>query len=327
MRRALFALAILVLAWAAVVVPMPLATIAPVEARPVAAVIEVEDGVGDQLSEDLLFTAVRVEQPTVLGAVEVLLDEQRDLTPIQRVVPPGVEPEPFAELQERLFRESVRAAAAVGLRAAGRDVTVTGAGARVVSTVPGTPAADVLAQEDVITAVDGEDVELASELAAVVSGREAGDELELTFRREGESRTETIELATLSELGTPGIGVLVATVDLRIDLPVEVSPTAAARVGGSSAGLMIALTMYDAASEEPLVEGRRVAGTGTMDLSGRIGPVSGVEEKVRGAVLAGAEVFLVPSVHEQEARRAAPDDLEVLVVDTLEEAIAALSER
>ena len=324
MRRFAFATALVVLVWAAVVVPMPLATLAPVEARPVAQVVEVRDGL-DELPDGLLFTAVQVRQTTTVGAVEVLLDDQRELTPIQRVVPPGIEPEPYAELQERLFEESIRAAAAVGLRAAGRDVTVSGEGARVVATVPGAPAEDVLRQEDVITAVDGEDVELASELSALLSGREAGDEVELTVRRDGEERTETIELDVLSRLGTPGIGVLVSTVELAIDLPVEVAPTPEARIGGASAGLMIALAMYDAATPSPLVGDRRVAGTGTMDLSGRVGAVSGVDEKVRGAVLAGAEVFLVPPVHEDEARRAAPDDLRVVVVDTLDEAVDALS--
>ena len=324
MRKALFAAALAVLAWAALVVPMPLATLAPVEARPVADVVEVTDGLGE-LPDGLLFTAVVVRQPSAVDAVGVLLDDQRDLILIQQVVPPGVDPERFGRLQERLFEESVRSAAAVGLQAAGRDVTVDGGGARVVSTVPGSPAATALQEEDVITGVDGEDVELASELAAVLSDREAGDEVQLTVRRDGEERTEAIELTQLSQLGTPGIGVLVATVDLQIDLPAEVAPTPAARVGGSSAGLMIALTMFDAATEESLVGDRRVAGTGTMDLSGRIGRVGSVDEKVRGAVLAGAEVFLVPGVHAEEARRAAPDDLEVIVVDTLDEAISALS--
>lgn len=324
MRRLLLALALVVVAWAAVVVPLPLATLTPVEARPVAEVVEVRDGIGP-LSDDLLFTAVQVRQPTTVGTVQVLLDEHRDVTPIQRVVPPGIEPEPLAELQDRLFHESIRTAAAMGLRAAGREVTVAGDGARVVATVPGAPAAETLQQEDVITAVDGEQVHLASELAAILSELEPGDEVELTVTRDGQERTETIELTQLSQLGTPGIGVLAATVDLRIDLPVEVSPTPAARVGGSSAGLMIALTMYDAATDDPVVGDRRVAGTGTMDLSGHIGRVDAVDEKVRGAVLAGADVFLVPSIHEQEARRAAPDDLEVVVVDTLDEAIAALS--
>lgn len=325
MRKLVFAAALAVLAWAAVVVPMPLATLTPVEARPVAEVVETQDGFAP-LPDQLLFTAVQVRQPTTVGAVQVLFDEQRDLTPIQRVVPPGVDPEPFAELQDRLFRESIRAAAAVGLRAAGLEVSVAGAGARVVATVPGTPADGVLQQEDVITAVDGEQVELASELAALVSGGAAGDEVELTLRRDGQERTETIELTPLSELGTVGIGVLVATVDLQIDLPVEVAPTAAARVGGNSAGLMIALTMYDAATDEPLAGDRVVAGTGTMDLTGRIGAVSAVQEKVRGAVLGGAEVFLVPSVHAEEARRAADGDIEVVVVDTLEEALQALAD-
>lgn len=329
MRRLLLALAVGILVWAVLVVPLPLAVLAPVAARPVAQVVEVDGSVdgsdGSALPEDLLFTAVAIQQPSAAGAVEVLLDERRDLTLLGAVVPPGIDRDRFERRQQRLFEESVRAAAAVGLRAAGRDVQVSGDGARVVATVPATPADRQLEQEDVIVEVDGEEVTLASELAALLSGREVGDEVELTVRRDGEQVSETLRLTALSQTGQAGLGVLVATVDLEIDLPVDVMPTPEARIGGPSAGLMIALTLYDLASDGDLGGGRAIAGTGTMDLSGRVGTVSGVDEKVRGAAQAGAEVFLVPPSGEQAARDAAPDGLEVIVVESLQDAIDALS--
>lgn len=321
MRKLLFAAAVAILAWAAVVVPVPLLTLEPVPAMPVASIVELGEG---SPSDDVLFTAVQVGQTTTAGSVAVLFDEHRDLTFAPAVIPSGVDPEEFAELQERIFDESVRAAAAVGQRAAGHDVVISGDGARVVRVMPGTPADRVLEQGDVLTAVDGQETALASEVVSHLADADAGEEVELTIQRGDEQLTETIAVAELSATGQPGLGVLLTTLNLKIDMPVEVRPDEDARVGGPSAGLMIAVTVYDALSDGALGD-RVVAGTGTIDTSGNVGRVSGVPEKVRGAVLAEADVFLVPAAQAEEARSAAPDGVEVIPVETLEDAIGALT--
>lgn len=322
MRKLLFAAAIAILLWAAVVVPVPLLILEPVPAMAVADIVEVAEATP---SDDLLFTAVRVGQTTTAGSVAAVVDQHRDLTFAPAVIPSGVDPDEFTELQERLFEESVRAAAAVGQRAAGRDVVIDGSGARVVRILPGTPAERVLEQGDVITAVDGSPVLLASEVVSALSDARAGEEVELTIDRGDEERTETLVLAELSATGEPGLGVLLRTLDLRIEMPVDVSAAPGAAVGGPSAGLMIALTVHDALSDQDLSGGRVLAGTGTIDTSGNVGSVSGVPEKVRGAVLADADVFLVPEDQADQARSAAPEGLEVVPVASLEEAIDALS--
>lgn len=321
MRKLLFAAALAILAWAAVVVPVPLLTLEPVPAMPVADIIDMDEATPP---DDVLFTAVQVRQTTTAGSIVALLDEERDVTFAPVVIPSGVEPEEFTELQQRLFEESVRAAAAVGQQAAGRDVTIDGDGARIVRIVPGTPAERVLEQGDVITAVDDRDIVLASDVVSALGDAPAGTEVELTVRRGDEEVTETLVLAELSATGQPGIGVLLQTLDLRIEMPVEVTPASETRVGGQSAGLMIALAVHDALAEEAVVGDRVVAGTGSIDTSGNVGRVSGVAEKVRGAVQADADVFLVPEEQVDEARAAAPEGLQVVAVGTLDEAIEAL---
>lgn len=323
MRKLVYGLSVGILAWAAVVVPLPVLALGPVPARPVGEIVALREP-STRIPSDLLFTAVSVEPVSTVSTVAVLLDQHRDLTFAPTVVPPGVDPDEFAELQRRLLEESVRTAAAVGLRAAGLDVTISGSGARVVQTVPGTPAADQLQQGDVIVSVDGEPVELASQVASIISQREPGDEVEVSIQRGDETLSRTIEVRELSATGGPGIGVLARTVDLEIQTPVEVTAKAEGQVGGSSAGLMIALTVYDAETEGDLTGGRTVAGTGSIDLSGNVGRISGVAEKVRGAELSGADIFLVPEQQAEEARASAPDGMEVVAVATLQEAIDAL---
>lgn len=325
MRRVLFAAAIAVVAWAALVVPMPFAAVVPVPAMPVADIIDVDPQADGEVPQSLLFTAVRLEQPTAVSSVMVLLDDARDLTFIQTVVPPGIDEEQFGQMQERLFTESIRAAAAVGLRAAGQEVDVSGDGARVVATVPGTPADEVLQRDDVIVAVDGEPTPLASELASRVSAREPGEEVELTIERNDDELTETVMLTPLAETGQTGLGVLASTVNLQIDVPMQVEAAEGARVGGPSAGLMIALAVYDVATEDDVTGGRTVAGSGAIDLSGNVRPVSAISEKVAGAVESGADVFLVPEPLAEEAQGAAPPGLEVVPVATFEDALDALA--
>ncbi|MFO7962005.1 MAG: PDZ domain-containing protein [Nitriliruptoraceae bacterium] len=327
MRRALFGVAILLLAWAALVVPLPLAVTSPVPALAVQEVIEFDDGLPGELPEDLHVTVVRLEPATVAGAARSLTVDERELTLLPALLPPDVDQERFEGFQRELFRESVRAAVAVGLDAAGLEVTIDGGGARVVATVPGTPGAEAFEEDDVITSVEGRDVELASELVTLLGDRRAGEQLSVTVLREGEELTRTVELVPLEgEVGRIGLGVLVTTVDLSIDAPARAQVVADRRIGGPSAGLMLALGAYDAATDQALGGGRVIAGTGTIDLAGNVGPVDGVAAKVRGALLVDAEVFLVPDTHVEVARDAAPAELEVIGVATLREAIDALND-
>ncbi len=327
MRRALFAGAILLLAWAALVVPLPLAVTSPVPAPAVQEIIEFDDGLPGELPEELHVTVVRLDPATVAGAARSLTAEERELTLLPALLPPDVDQERFDELQREMFRESVRAAVAVGFDAAGLDVTIDGGGARIVATVPGTPGAEVFEEDDVITSVEGRDIELASELVTLLGDREAGEQLSVTILRDEEELTRTVELVPLEgEVGRIGLGVLVTTLDLRIDTPARAEVIADRRIGGPSAGLMLALAAYDAATDEVLGGDRVIAGTGTIDLSGNVGPVSGVAAKVRGALLVDAEVFLVPASHVEVARDVAPPELEVIGVASVGEAIDALAE-
>ena len=58
---------------------------------------------------------------------------------------------------------------------------------------------------------------------------------------------------------------------------------------------MFSLGLYDTLTPEDLTGGRTIAGTGTIDPEGRVGPIGGIADKVIGAERAGATVFLVPA--------------------------------
>jgi PDZ domain-containing protein len=322
MRKALFAAAVALILAALVLVPMPFVALTPGGALPVAERIQV--GADDQeLNGELLLTTVRIGEPSALGLLDVWLDDAQEIVERQQFVPPDVDRRQFRRQQIRIFEESATVAAAVAQRAAGLDVTVTGDGALVVGILPGSPAEDELEPGDVIVEVSGQPVELANDVGLAIATREAGDVIELVVERDNEELAIDVELEDIGELGQAGIGVALQTLNQQIDVPIDVELVAGG-IGGPSAGLMLALTIYDLIVDEDVTEGRVIAGTGTIDADGRVGPVGGVEQKVVAAERAGASIFLVPPEEAEEALADAAPGLQVIVVETFDEALEAL---
>ncbi|MDP9419330.1 MAG: PDZ domain-containing protein [Actinomycetota bacterium] len=317
------AIAVVVLV-AGLFVPLPLFVIAPGSAVSVGERVTFA-GARDELSGELLLTTVRLFRSNALGVVQAWVSRSHDLLTEGEVLPEGVDPEALEEAQRAMFRESSEVAAAVGLRRAGEQVEVSGQGARIIQLSAGSPASEVLQVGDVIVAVDGRPIEVASDLVGALGARAEGEEVALTIRRDGAPSEVPVALGTVEGLDRPGLGVAVSTVDLALSLPFSVEVDQG-RIGGPSAGLMIALTVYDLADPGDLTVGRRIAGTGTIDLNGGVGPVGGVDAKVVAAREAGATVFLVPEYEASLAREVAGGDLEVVPVATLDDAIAALQE-
>jgi PDZ domain-containing secreted protein len=93
--------------------------------------------------------------------------------------------------------------------------------------------------------------------------------------------------------------------------------------GGGSGGLAMTLALLDAAEADlDLSGGRRIAATGTIDDTGRVGAVGGVREKAVAARAGGAEILFVA-----RANVAAIDEgpgLTVVPVDHITEAVSWL---
>lgn len=101
-----------------------------------------------------------------------------------------------------------------------------------------------------------------------------------------------------------------------------------ADVGGPSAGLLFALGIVDKldgnGSGGDLTGGRTIAGTGTIDSSGKVGAVGGVSLKTQAASRDGATVFVVPKAECGEAGAELPKGMRLIPVTTLKGAVSAL---
>jgi Lon-like protease len=322
-RKLWFLASLVVLVLAAASVRIPVTALVPAPVISLGENMEVPGAPGE-LSGDLGLTLVELRDLTITETVKAWLDPDRELLFDPAVVPTGVEETDFVDVQRRLFEESVVVASAAGMAAAGLEVSIGGSGAQVVEVLAGGPADGELREGDVILAIDDVEVALAPDLLAVTTRRQAGDAVTVTFRRGDETRTAEVRLAAIGHLDRPALGVLVRTLDLEVEAPFSVELELPGVVGPSG-GLMLALTVFDLVSEDvDLTAGRFIAGTGTVDARGAVGSVGGVRHKVRAAVDAGADLFLVGESDADEAREVADGELEVVGVSTLDEAIETL---
>ncbi|MBG0815179.1 PDZ domain-containing protein [Planomonospora sp. ID82291] len=187
------------------------------------------------------------------------------------------------------------------------------------ATQKGLPAHGRFNQGDEIVSVDGVAAEDRETVSATVRKHKAGEQVTFVVRRGGRDTTVTVPTVASAD-GTPVVGISMA-VGYRFPFEVNIN---VGDVGGPSAGMMFSLGIIDKLTPGAMTGGKAVAGTGTIDPQGVVGPIGGIQQKMVGAREAGATVFLTPADNCAEALAAAPDGLRLVRVETLHEAVQAL---
>ncbi len=275
--------------------------------------------------EFVLTTIVVDSKLTVWEYVTDLLDDDTAVVDRESIYPGGQTVQDARIENEILMSDSQLTAKVAALEHLDVDLETLTAGGEVVTVLPDTPAETAeLVPGDVITQVDGAAVGNADEAVAAIGQLAPGDVVTLTIG-EGEGAAEVdVELAPNPEdEARPYVGVLLR--DYQV-LPYDIDIEAGA-IGGPSAGLLFSLGIVDRLSEEDLTGGAIVAGTGTIDTQGQVGPIGGIVQKVAGAVDRDepATVFLVPDGNWDAAVTATPaDDVTLVRVATLDQAVTAL---
>jgi PDZ domain-containing protein len=134
------------------------------------------------------------------------------------------------------------------------------------------------------------------------------------------TKTMTVQVTPRLVDGAWRIGVYISAVPefpFKIDIQVG-------NVGGPSGGQMLALAIYDKLTKGSLTGGQNIAGTGTVDPSGNIGPIGGIVQKMYGTARAGIKWFFAPSSNCDEVVDHIPKGISVIRVSTLQDSLAAL---
>lgn len=196
------------------------------------------------------------------------------------------------------------------------------------------PAADVLQPDDVIVELDGQPVEVIDDLLPILAEHQPGDVVPITVERDGQDVETEVELIGAPDEDPPRTIIGFTPVDTStLSLPpgfgVEFET---GDIGGPSAGLAFTLTLLDSLTEGDLVPGK-VAVTGTISPDGTVGAIGGLNSKASAVLQEDVKYFLVPASQPDDpaspdsieaARRVVGDDVEIIPVATLDEALAAL---
>jgi len=302
-------------------VKVPYFAMSPGPVEEVADLIAIEDAETFDLTGDMYLLTVGLREVNVFEYLEAQFDSKIDLIDRDVIRPPGVSQEEVTRTNLEAMDDSIDAAVFVALSRLGYDVRFSGAGVEVFSIVEGSPADGVLREGDRFDLVAGRPVSTADEAASVIRTFEIGDTITLSGTRDGEPFEIEITLGAHPDLeDTPLVGVVFDTIDLEIVLPVDVSVDSR-NIGGPSAGMMYTLTLMDLLTDEDMLKGHQIAGTGTISFDETVGAIGGVRQKVYGARSVGAEYILVPELNYEDALTAAGDDIEVVAVANLQDAL------
>jgi Lon-like protease len=272
-------------------------------------------------SLDLLTVQVvgnRERRPSWFELAMAWFDPSRAVLPIDQIFPPGQSTEERNEESAALMVDSQQEATAAALEELGYVVPSR---ITVYAVTPGSAAEGVLEEDDVILSVDGRAVTDAAQVREAVAASQ-GAPVEIGIERDGAGRTVSVTPRADDSTGetTWLLGIqLIADFDFPIDVTLQLD-----NVGGPSAGMMFALGIIDTLTPEDLTGGRRIAGTGTIDAAGTVGPIGGIRQKLYGAQGAGAEYFLAPESNCDEVVGHVPDGLRVFSVATLDDSMTAL---
>ncbi len=176
-----------------------------------------------------------------------------------------------------------------------------------------------LAVGDTIVGIEGQRIVSYADISRILGDVGGGDSIDVMVDRAGSETT--VSFATIDD----GDGGALMGIWIRpdFDIPVDVD-VAIDDVGGPSAGLMFALAIMDTLTPLDELGGASVAGTGTIDLDGDVGPIGGIEIKLAGAARDGAEWFLAPAENCAQVVGNIPDGLAVVSVEGLGDAYDAL---
>ncbi|MEU3224214.1 PDZ domain-containing protein [Streptomyces sp. NPDC006976] len=286
-------------------------------------------------SGNLNMTTVRVTGADYsMNLVEALygwLAHDSVVVPHDTLYPDGKTEEQSTQENAEEFSQSQESAKVAALTELGIPVTSY----VVVSTVvKDSPAQGKLHAGDIIEDVDGTAVEGPEDVAKLVTRHKPGEDVTFTVipaktaaaaekagkKPEGSEKV-TITTRKASAKENRAIVGIQAGTDHTFPFDIDIK---LADVGGPSAGLMFALGIVDKLTPGQLTGGKFIAGTGTIDDDGKVGPIGGINMKLVGARDAGARYFLTPDENCKAAASDTPDGLTLIRVKTIADAKKSL---
>lgn len=153
---------------------------------------------------------------------------------------------------------------------------------------------------------------------SVVYQRETNDKAEIAMGKKEMAKSQSTALLATKRL----FAKYHSDIDLSqmTDTSIKISLK---NTGGPSGGLIFALGLTELLTPENILQGRKIAATGTISANGKVGPIGGVEEKITAARKTGTQLIFISRENCDEVPQKVAG-VGVIAVSTLEEAYKSL---
>ena len=175
---------------------------------------------------------------------------------------------------------------------------------------------------DNIISIDDVKVSNLIDIKNELDKKEANQTITISVMRDNKEHSFKVKLDDEKKLG------IIVQTDYEYELDPEINIKFKTSESGSSGGLMLALSIYNAITSEDITHGFKVAGTGTIDIEGNVGEIGGIKYKIMGAVRNKMDLVFVPTANYDEAIKVKKEhnyDIDIIKVNTFEEALNYLN--
>lgn len=298
---------------------LPVVALSPGPAEDVLSRIKVADGTPVYDSKGKLYlTSVGIDDNVrFYQAILDLANPDVQLRPRQELFPKGQSTQQIDQQNASDMEESKQTAMVVALRQLGYRVEPQAV--TVAAVLGGAPADGKLHVGDRLLRVDGAAVSSIKQVQDAIRRHHVGETVRFTVDRHGADLVVAVSVG--SDGGQPRVGVALHEDFGRLPVSLSIDTE---DIGGPSAGLMFTLAIIDKLTPGDLTGGRKIAGTGQIELDQTVDPIGGIDEKLVAAKRQGATIFLVPAGNCAEAKAHPPAGLRLVKVRNLRDALEFL---
>jgi PDZ domain-containing protein len=285
----------------------------------------------------MMLTTVRQMYPNWFMYTVAHFNSKWDIYEEKELRPEGESREDYNERQAIVMLSSQSNALQAAYEAADIPYVLDYKGVVINRVIKGMPAESVLKVGDLLVEFDGKSIYRSEEVFNWVEGKNVGDRVKVGYKRNNELLYTELVLGDYSLLPDesgevekgleqrPGLGISpVDVAEIRAKDKDQQVTIKVKDIGGSSAGLIFALEIYDQLTPGDLTKGYRIAGTGTISPGGTIGPIGGIKHKVVAADREEADIFFAPKLNAKDAQARADEmkiDFKIVAVTTIQDAL------
>ena len=282
--------------------------------------IEVEEGYNSTGSFNMSYVSMR--KGNIINILLSFAIPNWDLKDKSDVTISDESVDDLLKIEKVYMTSSINNATILAFKKAGKELEITGKINNVIG-IEKYADTNILLQDEIIS-VEDKRVSAVEELREIVATHEVGDKIDILVKRNGKEKN--CYAIVKEDDGNKRIGIaFLTTYEFKTNQEVKVKTKSSE--SGSSGGLMLSLAIYNNLVEEDITKGKKVVGTGTINIDGEVGEIDGVKYKILGASKKKADIFICPEENYEEAIEAKKEfklDIRIEKVKTFDEALEVL---